>query len=401
MSTPDFDITGLAEGFKVVDPVNSNPEPAPADPANPPAGDPPTPVLETLIENHPPASADPNKPAEAPKPVIDESEFLKNIFGDGHPYKSIEEVKAIGIGERLRELQGLKEEHVRAKSEVEKFRGKVSLMESPQFLNATKYAHFANELKADGVEIDYHTFQKLSSFDAEKLTDLDKLVLLDYVKYGAAGRSRDEIMQSYRLGDFAEIPEGKDEKVESEVDKKAMRREALAAGKELSTYRQKIDAYKPEFQDATIDREANLKKWEGSADKITQFFTSLAFPSYEKKDYGIKVDSVYTFTAEDHAEIKKEWQKEVEARNLPLTQESAEVIYESVLNTMRTRKMNTAFAIQGDKIVAAIDMALKAKYSNFKGLDVTPERKAPPEKKLPEGVKSADQLLDEMLKRGR
>lgn len=397
MSTPDFDITGLADGFKVVDPANPNPAPAPADPANPLAGNPPPVDKETLIENPPPVPTDPNESAETPKPVIDESEFLKNIFGDGHPYKSIEEVKAIGIGERLRELQGLKEEHVRAKSEVEKFRGKVSLMESPQFLNATKYAHFANELKADGVEVDYHTFQKLTNFDAEKLTDLDKLVLLDYVKYGAAGRSRDEIMQAYRLGDFAEIPEGKEEKVESEVDKKAMRREALAAGKELSTYKQKIDAYKPEFQDATIDREANLKKWEGSAEKIVPYFkTAFTIPTYEKKEYGIKVDSVYDYTED----VKEEWQSEVAARNLPLTQESAQVIYESVRNKVQKRidRISASFAIQGDKMVASIDMALKAKYSNFKGLDVTPERKAPPEKKLPEGVKTADEVFAEQAK---
>jgi hypothetical protein len=392
MSVPNSN-AGLKEGFSFEG--ITPPATTPAAPIPPVENVPPTTPTEPieLIPKIP----DPIKLTEPPPvipmvpPVINEEQILKDIFGEGHP-KSFEEAKAIKVSERLTELRKLNEEHVRSKSEIDHYKGRVSLMESPQFLTATKFSNFAKETGID----DYGVFRKLETFDPVKLDDLQKVILLEYVKYGEAGRSREEIMQQFKLGDYAESLEEDAAKVEKESDKKALKREALLAEKELSGYKEKITNFKPEFQDNSAEKKARQEAWKEAPEKMLPFFTKIDLPITEVK--GIKIDASYQITPEDQSEIKQEIKRIVESNDMELTQENANLVYLTALSKVKERREAERFTIFGEKLWSAIDMSLKARYSNYQGLDNSPERKAPEEKKArTDGAMTSGELAEYML----
>lgn len=341
------------------------------------------------------ANSDAGSGAEEGKnipPLVNEEQFLKDIFGEGHP-KSFVEAKAIREREAA-ELRKLNEDHVRAKSEIDHFKSRVSLMESPQFMTATKFSNFTKETGID----DFGVFRKLETFDPVKLDDLQKVILLEYVKYGEAGRSREEIMQQFKLGDYAEAPEEGADKVEKESDKKALKREALLAEKELSGYKEKISNFKPEFQDNSAEKTARQEAWKEAPEKMLPFFTKIDLPITEIK--GIKIDASYQITPEDQTEIKQEIKRIVESNDMDLTQENANLVYLGALSKVKDRRETERFKIFGEKLWSAIDMSLKAKYSNFQGLDNAPERKPPEEKKArTDGAMTANEAAEYMLSR--
>jgi hypothetical protein len=325
-------------------------------------------------------------------PVVNEEQFLKDIFGEGHP-KSLVEAKTIRERDAA-ELRKLNEDHVRAKAEIDHFKSRVSLMESPQFMTATKFSNFTKETGID----DYGVFRKLETFDPVKLDDLQKVILLEYVKYGEAGRSREEIMQQFKLGDYAETPEEGAEKVEKESDKKALKREALLAEKELSGYKEKISNFKPEFQDNSAEKAARQESWKEAPERLLPFFTKIDPPITEIK--GIKIEASYQITPEDQVEIKQEIKRIVESNDMELTQENANLVYLGALSKVKERREAERFKIFGEKLIAGHDMLMKQRYSNYQGLDVSPERKAPEEKKVrTDGAMTASEAGNFMLSR--
>lgn len=129
---------------------------------------------------------------------------------------------------------------------------------------------------------------------------------------------------------------------------------------------------------------------------MVPFFKAINTPIQEVK--GIKIDAQYQFTPQDQIEIEKEIQREIEARDLPLTQESVDTVYGSVMATMAIRKDKERFEVFADKLWSAIDMSLKARYSNYQGLDVLPERKAPTERQArSDGAMTPSQLAEKQL----
>jgi hypothetical protein len=329
-------------------------------------------------------------------PVVNEEQFLKDIFGEGHP-KSLVEAKTIRERDAA-ELRKLNEDHVRAKSEIDRFKSRVSLMESPQFLSATKFSHFAKEA---GIEVDYGTFQKLEKFDPTAMSDIDAIVMLDYLKFQDKGRNHDLVNQGYKLGDYAdevEDAEGNKVRKEREIDKNALGREAVSAKKELSQYKEKIASFKPEFQDNSAEKAARQESWKKAPERLLPFFTKIDPPITEIK--GIKIEASYQITPEDQVEIKQEIKRIVESNDMELTQENANLVYLGALSKVKERREAERFKIFGEKLIAGHDMLMKQRYSNYQGLDVSPERKAPEEKKVrTDGAMTASEAGNFMLSR--
>ena len=393
--------TGLLPGFKFESPDNT-PAPAqtPAPAVDQPSSNTPAEKIELKpIEATAQTPIIENATAPAVSPVINEEEIITKILGTGHSYKSFSELEALKIGERLSELQRVTEEHVKVKADIEKYKGKASLMETPQFLSATKYSHFVKEA---GMDVDYGTFKKLESGNVKDMNSMDAVILLDYIKNGETGRTREEILNQYHLGDYAPEVEdtetGTKVKKENEFDKRNLEREALGAKKELSQLQEKITGYKPEFQDTTAERETRQAEWKtaNAPKKMAEFFKAINPPISEIK--GIKVEAAYQFTPQDQQDIEKEIQREIEARDLPLTQESVNTVYGSVMATMLVRKDKERFEVFADKLWSAIDMSLKARYSNYQGLDAPPTRMAPVEKQArTDGTMTISEAAEKML----
>ena len=398
MAEPVISEKGLLPGLKFEDENVPTPEPIPTPSPEPT----PTPTPEPPIELIPKDETTPEPtPSPVPGTVNNEQEFLKSIFGEGHPYKSVDEVKALRLSERLTAAQKLEQEHVNATKAIENYKSRVSLMESPQFLSATKYANF---VKDAGVEVDFGTFQKLEKFDPPAMDDLDAIVLLDYLKFQDKGRNHDLIKQQYKLGDYAtetEDADGNSVRVESAFDRNAVGREAILAKKELSQLKQKIADFKPEFKDDSAEKASRQEQWKEAPEKMLPFFKTIDPPITEIR--GIKVDASYQFTPEDHGKLKEIIQREINSRDLPLTQESVNIVYLSALREMKELKEEQRFRIFGEKLLAQKDMELKARYSNYTALDTTPPRQAPPETKARnDGSKTPTELAKEMIaERGR
>lgn len=401
---PDFSKFSLPEGVALEQESNNQPpDPASTIPAAntttaPDSGlnTPAKPDKELLIENQQQQQEAGQQQQQQQAPQFNEEEIISKILGTGHSYKSIAELEQLRIGERLSELDKLKNEHVSAKKELEKYKGRAALTETPQFLSATKYSNFAKEA---GVEVDYGTFCKLEKFDPKEMSDEDALVLLDYIKFGENGRTKDRINYQFKLGDYApevEDDDGNKSRKENAFDRQDMKREAAIAKKELSQYRDKIAAFKPEFNDnAAGEKESNLQAWRenGAVEKMVPFFKELDIPVKEIK--GIKIDAAYQFTPEDHEMIKTLLTQEVEASGLPLTKENVEAVYGSVMQKMLLHTEQKRFEIFADKIYSNIDMALKARFSNYKGLDFVPERRAPQEStKKPGEIETAQDVIE-------
>lgn len=391
---------GLAPGFKFEAPASAKPA-EPATPAVPQTPETPEPKIELIPAQPGEVKTDPPATPETPATpgAINEEEIITKILGEGHSYKSFAELEQLKIGERLSQLEKLNEEHVRAKTDLDKYKSKAALIESPQFLSATKYSHFVKEA---GVDVDFGTFKKLESGNVKEMSSIDAIILNDFIKNGETGRTREEILNQYKLGDYApevEDPEtGNKVKTENEFDKRNLEREAVSARKELSQLQEKIAGFKPEIQDTTAEREARQAEWKtaDAAKKMVPFFKAINTPIQEVK--GIKIDAQYQFTPQDQVEIEKEIQREIEARDLPLTQESVDTVYGSVMATMAIRKDKERFEVFADKLWSAIDMSLKARYSNYQGLDFTPERKAPTEKQArTDGAMTPSQLAERQL----
>jgi sigma54-dependent transcription regulator len=63
---------------------------------------------------------------------------------------------------------------------------------------------------------------------------------------------------------------------------------------------------------------------------------------------------------------------------------------------MLVRKDKERFEVFADKLWSAIDMSLKARYSNYQGLDAPPTRMAPVEKQArTDGAKTMEEVSTE------
>lgn len=348
--------------------TSNQPAPAPTPaPASAPTPTPtPTPATPGSVE---PKPADPAKPTEELKYTA--SEFGAHIFGEGSQYKSLDELKALKVSERLTELQKISQEHTQLKSEYQKAQDRIKLLDSPKYLAAAKFAAFSEET---GIE-DFNMFRQLESLDPTKLNEVQTLVLLDRLKYGENGRSQEEFMKQFNLGDYA-TDDGEGNKIEDESDKKALKREALAAMKELSTYKEKIAKYQPEAaKDTSAEKAAHVQAWKSALPNLVANVKQINFPVKSIKD--IPIEDALQLTVIDQQNISDRMLGIATERGLPLNNETANEIYQEAMKDVVLDKLVPMFTLFGEKLYAKAEMALKLKYTNSSVDTNNPDRKPP------------------------
>ena len=395
------DNAGLLEGISFGKPKDDlgTPPPAPA------AGTPPPPPAEPAKIELIPNGTPPPVPTgdNPPPPLPGELKYsLKDFFGENSTYKTIDEVKALRLGELPAEHAKLKNQFTELDKAHRTLQDKYAVTSSPKYQSALKFAHFAEETKIDDPVI----FRKIETLDPEKLDPISALVLRDVCNNPTdienMANLKELYMRQYHLGDYAEEVEKEDGtkvKVENELDKVALRRDAVSATKYLSELKGKINSFKPEVvEDLSVKREANSKEWEPFVNTQTDpYLKQIDIPIKEVK--GVKVDAAYQLTPEDMAFVKQRMLQVAKDLNLPLTKESAAQVYGIAMSDFIVSNMDKMFKVFGEKMYSNIEMVLQSRYKNFSfATEITPKK--PVEESVETGPAGSVQLED-IRKRAR
>ncbi len=312
-----------------------------------------------------------------------ESEVIKKLFGENSQYKTIEDIAKLRVGELLPEHAKLKGQYSELDKANRTLQDRLAVTSSPQYQNALKYAHFAKETQIDDPVI----FRKIETLDPGKLDPISALVLRDVCETPSEienmAQLKEYYMRKYHLGDYAtetEKEDGTKVKVEDELDKVALRRDAVSATKFLTGLKDKINAFKPEVEDVAAKREENLKAWEPFVNTQTDpYLKQIDLPVKEIK--GVKVDVAYQLTPEDITFVKQDMLSIAKEMNVELNKENLTAIYGVAMKDLREKNFDKILTVFGEKMFSNIEMVLQSKYKNFSfATELTP-RKSPEELK--------------------
>lgn len=339
-----------------------------------------------------------NQQQEEPK--FSQSEFIKQVFGETAPYKSIDEIKALRFGELPTEHAKIKAQYSELEKDLRALQDRLAVTNSPQYQSALKQAHFAEKTKIDDPVI----FRKIERLDPEKIKadPIGALVLKDVCdspeEIENMAQLKEYYMQKFHLGDYAEEVEdpttGEMKRVEKEIDKIALRREASQAVKYLTGLKEEINSFKPEVDTTSQKREENLKAWEPFVTTQTDPYLK-QIPIPVKEINGIKVEGLaYQLTPEDQTFVKQEMLGLAKQMNAELNKENATAIYGAAMAKLSAIKLDSILSVFGEKMYSNIVMLLKSTYNNFSFPTKGMPRKNPEEvkEKGPEGSVQLDDI---------